>query len=55
MTKIINKHGSERILFASDLPWDSPAEIKSKILRLDISDDAKENILGLNAKRLLGL
>ena len=55
MTKIINKHGSERILFASDLPWDSPAEIKSKILRLDISDTAKENILGLNAKRLLGL
>lgn len=55
MTKIICKHGAERILFASDLPWDSPAVIKHKILGLKISDDAKEKILGLNAVRLLGL
>lgn len=54
MEKIINKHGAERILFASDLPWDSPAKIREKILRLGISDDAKEKILGLNAQRLLG-
>lgn len=55
MQKIILKHGAERILFASDLPWDSSAKIREKILRLKISDDAKEKILGLNAKRLLGL
>ena len=55
MEKIINKHGADRILFASDLPWDSPALIRDKILRLNISDDAKEKILGLNTKRLLGL
>lgn len=55
MQKIILKHGAERILFASDLPWDSPAKIREKILRLKISDDAKEKILGLNAKRLLGI
>lgn len=54
MTKIINKHGAERILFGSDLPWDSPAVIKQKILELKISDDAKEKILGQNALRLLG-
>lgn len=54
MTKIINKHGAERILFGSDLPWDSPAVIKQKILGLKISDDAKEKILGQNALRLLG-
>ncbi len=55
MQKIIEKHGAERILFASDMPWDSPDLIRQKILGLKISDDAKEKILGLNAKRLLKL
>ena len=55
MLKIINKHGAERILFASDCPWDNGAKIKEKILRLPISDDKKELILGKNAERLLAL
>ena len=55
LTKMIGRHGAERILFASDLPWDSPDRIKQKILGLKISDDAKEKILGQNAVRLLGL
>ena len=55
MTKIINKHGADRILFASDMPWDRPDRIRDKILGLRLSDDAKEKILGLNAQRLLGL
>ena len=55
MQRIICKHGADRILFASDMPWDSPALIREKILGLNISDDAKEKILGLNAQRLLGL
>lgn len=55
MYKIIDRHGAERILFASDMPWDSPDRIRRKILGLKLSDDAKEKILGLNAQRLLGL
>ena len=55
MQKIIDRHGADRILFASDLPWDRPDLIRDKILGLDLSDDAKEKILGLNAARLLGL
>lgn len=55
MTKIINKHGADRILFASDLPWDRPDRIRDKILGLKLSDDAKEKILGANAQRLLKL
>ena len=55
MEKIINKHGSDRILFASDCPWESSKKIIEKILSLKISDDAKEKILGKNAQRLLGL
>lgn len=54
MEKIIRKHGADRILFASDCPWDSPAEIKKKILRIGISDDDKEKIFSQNALRLLG-
>ncbi|MBQ8966175.1 amidohydrolase family protein [Ruminococcus sp.] len=54
MEKIIRKHGADRILFASDCPWDSPAVIREKILRLGISDDDKEKIFSANALRLLG-
>ena len=55
MEDIIKKHGADRILFASDCPWDSPLEIKKKILRLGISDDEREMIFSGNAVRLLGL
>ncbi len=55
MTKIIRKHGADRILFGSDMPWDRPDRIRDKILGLRISDDDKEKILGINAQRLLGL
>ena len=53
--KIISRHGAERILFASDCPWDNAKLIKEKILRLPISDDKKELIIGKNSERLLGL
>lgn len=55
MEKIISRHGSERILFASDCPWESSATIADKIDSLHISDDAKEKIFSGNAVRLLGL
>lgn len=55
MQAIVEKHGADRILFASDCPWDSSYLIKEKILRLNISEDNKEKILGGNAEGLLGL
>lgn len=55
MEKIISRHGADRILFASDCPWESSKKIMEKILSLKISDDAKEKILGKNAERLLEL
>ena len=55
MEKIIKKHGADRILFASDCPWDDPSVIRNKIDGLDLSGSEKEKIFSGNAKRLLGL
>ena len=50
---LISKHGADHILFASDCPWDNPADTIRMIDQLSLSDDAKEAILGENARRLL--
>jgi len=51
--KIVNKHGSERILFGTDMPWSNTADELRLIDSLNITSAEKENILSLNAKRLL--
>lgn len=54
-TKILGKHGEDKILFASDSPW-SDAGVDVDILR-SYSDSEKtlEKILYKNAVRLLGI
>lgn len=53
MTKIIRKHGADRILLGSDCPWESAGKMIEKICRLDINDTDKDKILGHNAEKLL--
>ncbi len=55
MLRIIRKHGVERILFGSDCPWESGGKILEKLLRLDLTDDERESIMGKNAVSLLKL
>jgi len=55
IARIICKHGPERILFASDFPWQSPIEVLAGLNRLDLSEEQRTMILGANAARLLGL
>ncbi len=55
IARIIHDHGIERILFASDFPWQSPGEVLAGMERLDLSDEQRTMILGGNANRLLGL
>jgi len=55
IARIIRNHGPERILFASDFPWQSPSEVLTGLERLDLSDEQRSMILGGNADRLLGL
>lgn len=45
--------GSERVLFGSDVPLMDPRSQIGKIITATISDEAKRNILGANAHRLL--
>lgn len=52
---IIKAHGTDRILFASDLPWHPSYMEKELVERLPLSDDEKDGIFYKNAAELLGL
>jgi predicted TIM-barrel fold metal-dependent hydrolase len=51
--QLVNEAGADRVLFGSDTPLMDPRGQLGKIITADISDKAKEQILGLNAQRLL--
>jgi len=52
---ILEKHGSDRILFATDSPWSDMAKGIQWIKELDLSQKVEEDILSGNANRLLGI
>ena len=52
MTYLRNK---EKILFATDSPWSDPAMALSKVRELPITQKEKDDLLGNNAKKLLGI
>lgn len=52
---IIKKHGSDKILFATDSPWSDQKQSIDDIMMLPISDEEKKQILGGNAVKLLAL
>lgn len=52
---VVDKVGAERIYLGTGLPLQYPAPGLAKIEHAEISDDAKELILGVNASRLLSL
>lgn len=53
--KIINKIGSNRILFGSDYPFGSPIHDVRRLLNLNISDNDKSKIVGLNAIKFFNI
>lgn len=53
--RIIEKHGYEKILFATDSPWKDQMEEIAKIRELKLESEVEKAILGLNAKKLLRL
>ncbi len=53
--KILEKHGTDRMLFGTDTPWHT-AELELRLLNtLRLSEDDMEKITAGNAKRLLGI
>ena len=54
LLRIIRNHGADKILFATDSPWSRADEEIACINSLPITDEEKEKIFSLNAKRLLG-
>ena len=53
--RIAKKHGTDRILFATDSPWSDQQTSLQQIRALPLSGEEKEKILGGNAQRLLEL
>lgn len=52
---LVNVFGSENVLFGTDSPWTDQKCSLDAFLDLPLSDADKQNILSLNAKRLLSL
>lgn len=53
--KLLKKHGSDKILFATDMPWESPSENKDFILSLGLAQTELDNIFYKNAQKILCL
>ncbi len=54
MTELIGSFGADKVLFASDSPWDDPARIYELIMKTDLSEHEKELVFHMNAERILG-
>ena len=55
MERIVTNHGTDKILFGSDMPWSLPKMEKRLIDALYLTDNEKENIFYKNAEQLLKL
>lgn len=53
--ELIKAYGEDRVLFGTDYPMWSPKEEMNYFLSLDLTDEAKEKILSLNAKKLFNI
>ena len=53
--KTLEKHGLDKILFATDSPWSDAKSGIEYIKSLPVSEEVKEQILGGNAEKLLGI
>ena len=55
LTRMIRRHGAEKVLLGSDFPWHRSEEEIALIRSLPLTEEEKAMILGGNAQRLLGL
>lgn len=55
LEELVAGAGADRVLFGSDMPLMDPRVQIGKIVTADLADEDKRLVLGLNARRLLGL
>lgn len=55
LMRIIDGHGSDKILFATDSPWKPQKKFVKIFNCLNLSDEDRENISHKNAEKILGL
>lgn len=53
LLRIIRNHGSEKILYATDSPWEGQGHAAEVISSLGLTDTERDNIFYKNAKKLL--
>lgn len=53
--EVIDIHGADKILFASDAPWNSPSQDIELVKCFGLSEEEEKAVLGENARKLLGL
>jgi hypothetical protein len=51
--RLCRKHGIDKILFATDSPWQDQADYVKRIQAMDFTQDEKNKIFGENAKKIL--
>lgn len=52
--RLVHKHGVDRILFATDSPWQDQADYIRRIKALGLSLAEEKQIFSQNARQLLG-
>ncbi|MCM1569013.1 MAG: amidohydrolase family protein [Roseburia sp.] len=53
--RIIRKHGTDKILFATDSPWENQKDYLNRIRQMSLTEEEQKQILGDNAAKLLRL
>ncbi len=51
--RLCRAHGTDRILFGSDSPWEDQADYVERVQRTSLSQEEKQQIFSENARRLL--
>lgn len=55
VVRLCRRHGTERVLFATDSPWGDPREFVRIFRTLPFTEEEQQNILWRNAASLLGI
>lgn len=53
--KIFSRHDGERILFATDSPWETPADTEKFIEKLELTEAQKSKLFSEDAEKLIAL